>query len=370
MPRRALLGAGGRAQPNRFVYGPGLQSDDLANIQVGGTFNYSVDYFFIPETTAALNSVKVYIINEDFPGYGAGTGGTLRVSVQGDNGSGYPNGTTLASQSITGPFSALGTDFPTWTFSSPATLTAGTKYHLVWENTDASPTVNYVSLDLMWNNVAQTPRQIRWTDKQLGINRKYLGDWAFNPSEQQKYTPIMQLTYAGGLQQGFGYMEAGIVGPTAPGTITGTNSMVRERFTVTGGSRLVTGAGVRVQRISGTDGLLVRLENTAGTLIDSFTIPAASIPTGANDGTGYPAVMASGQFATPRALSNATEYRLRLSCAGTSQYKAWVIRKGSDYGFVAATYFNDGFAEKTTNGSTWTSLGFAANVNDLQCYFW
>ena len=68
-------------------------------------------------------------------------------------------------------------------------------------------------------------------------------------------------------------------------------------------------------------------------------------------------------------LTNGASYYLELSTTAGTVYYAWAIRKGTSYGYDPATYFNDGYAEKSANGSTWTSLGRVANQNDLQFYF-
>ncbi|HYH26978.1 MAG TPA: hypothetical protein VD834_16655 [Blastococcus sp.] len=358
------------ASPDTVVYGPGFQMDDLGNMQVGGDSdpedNIFVAYYFIAAATSPLNSVQLYIIDESSPGYGGGTGGTLRISVQGDS-NGFPDGTDLASVDVVGPEG----DFPTYVFPTPATLQQGRKYHLVFTNVDPSPKINFVSVDLTWTSIPQTPRQYRWTDAELGVTRKFgtTGSWEFTDAER-RHTPIFKATYANGVTQGQGYMERSTYEPDQIGHVTGSLAMVRERFTVSGGARTVSGVGIRPLRVSGTDPLIITLENSSGTLIDSASIPAASIAVGPDDDTGYNAVMVTAPFAQTRTLLNGQEYRLRLSTASGTIYKAFVIKKGTDYGFTAPTYFADGYAEKTSDGSSWTSLGYSAERNDLQFYLW
>jgi hypothetical protein len=148
--------------------------------------------------------------------------------------------------------------------------------------------------------------------------------------------------------------------------------MVREHFTVSGGDKVVTGAGVRLLKIAGgTEPLTVQLEDASGNVIDSFTIPASSIADGTNNpgDLGPNAKWVAGSFTSPQTLVNGTTYSLRFSTGPNTTYWAWVNRRLSDYGYTTATYFADGKAQKTTDGSTWSSLGRVANQNDLQCYF-
>ena len=151
-------------------------------------------------------------------------------------------------------------------------------------------------------------------------------------------------------------------------TISGTNNMMRERFTVTGGNRKVTGAAVRMAKTGGTGDLTVRLEDSSGTLIDSFTVPASSIPTLATSADGAGAWV-SGSFAQTHTLISGTEYRLRLSCpSGTTMWSRG-IQQGAEYGYHPDTYFADGVLEKTTNGgSSWSTVSGLGDDGDLQFY--
>lgn len=362
MPLTARHGAFrvGIAQGPTGIYGPGIGYDVLANMQVGGAAAATVSYRFKAATSSTLVSVRWYCIDYTHPGYGAGTGGTLRQTIEADS-SGVPSGTPLATKDVVGPID----DFQLYTFGSPATLTAGSYYHLVFTNVDASPASNFVSVDCVFCYNPSTPRQPRFTDYEWAAVRKLgTGSWAV----QEGYTPILQLVYGDGTTQGMGYMEANV---SDYGTITGTNSMVRELFTVSGGTRTVTGAAVRLIKASGsTDPLTVRLEDSGGTLIDSFTIPAASISTGTTGNYGREGVWTDGDFASAQTLTNGSTYRLRLSTGAASTFYMFPVRRGESYSYVSPqTYFGDGKSQKTTDGSTWSSLGRVADENNLQFYF-
>ena len=142
-------------------YGPGIAADGLANTQVGGTScgcaNLMSSYRFRAGQTADLSSIHIYIIGLGHSGYAAGNGGKMNISIQKDDGSSnhHPSGTALASTTVSG--NGLGA-FPTIDFAAPASLTAGQLYHVVFKNTDPSPTVNFVrSTALSLNRASSRP---------------------------------------------------------------------------------------------------------------------------------------------------------------------------------------------------------------------
>jgi len=116
---------------------------------------------------------------------------------------------------------------------------------------------------------------------------------------------------------------------------------------------------------------VVRLETSGGSLIEAVNVPAASIPISAPDAYSG-AVWVTATFLSSHILVSGASYNLRLSTDSNTTYTLFTIRKGIEYDFANNTYFKDGSALKTTNGSTWTNLGrVTANPseNDIQFYF-
>ena len=305
MPVTARHGtfSAGAIQGPTGIYGPGIGYDVLANMQVGGNAsgfsNTYVSYRFKAGATSTLVSVRWYCIDRTHVGYGAGTGGTIRMTIEADS-NGSPSGTPLATRDVVAPVD----DFQLYTFASPPSLTSGQLYHLVFTNVDASPTTNYVSVDCLFNYNPSTPRQPRFTDSEWAALRKLgpAGAWTV----QSGYTPILQIIYGDGTTQGMGYMEANV---TSYGTITGMNSMVRELFTVSGGSRNVTGAGVRLIKASGsTDPLTVRLEAAGSAEAEGAARP--------------PAIISSAVCGNNSMLSPDTNCRAAAACKAATARKA------------------------------------------------
>ena len=343
-------------------YGPGLGADSLANTVVGGPYGNIVSYRFRAGHSGSLQQIHVYLILR--AGYAAGTGGKLQVTVNADDGTPAhnPSSTVLASYLLSDPLAATPSiNFPIFKFSVPPTLAAGQLYHIVFTNVDASPSVNYLSVDTLYYAKASTPNQPTISDVDsaellAGPGRA----WA----PRKGYTPILELDYQDGSSELNGYIEAWI---GAPQNISGA-SAVRETLTVTGPQRTVASASIRVARISGADPLIVRLENGDGTLIEQGEIPAASIPL--TSPASY--TWTTFTFSSAHTLLAGQNYHLQFGSASTSTYQVFPIRKGSNYGFQDTTYFPDGYAQFSQNGSWtgWTQWGVTNRTDgDLQFYF-
>lgn len=333
------------------VYGS-AQGDSRNNFGIGRN-NARVAYRFRASTTAAATSVRVQ--QRGLGGgstYSGGNGGTIKVSIQTDS-NGVPSGTILSSMTFA-PGNPSG-NWEVWdklTFAAPATLTAGRLYHVVMENIDASPTTNYISVNaLFYLGGPLTPRQPTWSDD-YALLFATPTTWAV----QANNTPIMDLAYADGVHDGMNYI--GSMGPSY-GSITGTSSLVREHFTVSGGDRTVTSASVKVKRISGTSPLTISLKSGA-TVLESGTVTASTIPTSPLPTVDTAQALGGNVWATitfpPRVLANGSTYDLVLSTAADTQYVAVPVQEGTTKGMLSRA-FTDGGGQKTTDGgATWSYL--------------
>jgi hypothetical protein len=348
-------------------YGSGLGSDSLGNTTIGPNQN-ELSYRIRVQHTGYISAVQPYLIM-DHTGYWGGTSGSILVSIQTDDGtsSHNPSGQILTSSLLNDP-DAVPTPtryFPTFTFPAPAAVTAGELYHVVFQNMDPNPTVNYVSVDALYQAAAPTPAQPTMSDTDCAVllyaNYSVVGTmW----KPRQGYTPILQMDFEDGFTEGFGYMEVWV---GAPEPISGTAS-VRETFTVSGAPKTVSSMAVRVARTSGSDPLTMRLETGAGTLIEQGPVAAASVPIGTS-ATYY---WVSYQFANPHTLATGQSYHLVLQSPATSVYQAYPIRKGLAYGYNTTTYFPDGYAQFLQSGTWvgWTQWGVTDRTDgDLQFYF-
>ena len=339
------------------TYGSGIGADSLANTQVGGTncrcTNASVSYRFRATTSSSLSSIRIYLI--DGSGYSGGNGGTLSITIRTDDGtsSHRPSGTVLASTSIR-PGNPIAIGYlPMVKFASPAALTAGRLYHVVFRNSDGSPTVNYVSVNAIWTSVSTTPRQPSLNDLYWAQLVNYGSGWTV----RQAFTPILDLGYTNGVHAGMGYMEVWI---RASRSISGS-SAVREVFTPAA-TRTVSSVAIRLKRVSGSSALAVQLKTSGGTVLASGTIASASI--------GTSMTWASATLSTAVTLQAGQGYQLVFTTPSGTSYTTHAIERGNHYSFAAPTYFHDGYGQYTT-GSGWTGFdqpgGSTNNTNaDLQ----
>jgi len=348
-------------------YGPGIGSDGLGNTTIGPNQN-KLSYRIRVQHTGYISAVQPYLIM-DHTGYWGGTSGEILVSIQTDDGSSShnPSGQKLTSSLLTNPDVAPVPTryFPTFTFSAPAAVTAGEIYHIVFENPDPNPTVNFVSVDALYQTAAPAPSQPTMSDTDCAVllfsNYSAEGTiW----KPRQGYTPVLQMDYEDGFTQGLGYMEVWV---GAPQTISGT-ATVREAFTVSGTSRTVSAMAVRVARLSGSAALTMRLESGDGTLIEEGEVAATSVPL--NSSATY--VWANYKFASPHTLAIGQSYHLVLQSPTSTVYQTFPIRKGLSYGYNKSTFFSDGSAQFLQAGAWvgWTQWGVTNRTDsDLQFYF-
>jgi Purple acid Phosphatase, N-terminal domain len=251
--------------------------------------------------------------------------------------------------------------FPVLTFAVPPAIIAGQLYHIVFTNIDANPTANYLSVDALYQQNPLAPGQPTVSDADLAVLLQYQNaGWA----PRKGYTPIFQLTYTDASCEGVGYMEAWV---GAPKTVSGT-SAVRESITVSGAPKTVTSVAVRVARVSGSDPLIVRLENADGTLVEQGYISAASITMTSPISYDW----ATYTFASAHTLASGQTYHVDFEATSSSTYQFFPIRKGYAQGFQNTTYFPDGFAQfkQAGNWVGWTQWGVTNRVDsDLQFYF-
>jgi hypothetical protein len=342
---------------NRGIYGTGIGYDTKANLWIGGSERQKVAIKFKATTTSALKSVR--FVQRGGTGYSHGTGGTMTLSVRADNGTGHPSATSLAQRSYTpGNPGGAWEKYDPVTFPSPARLTAGKIYYVVFTNASTS---NYISVNSVYvYHAPATPRQPMFSDSEYGLMYTS-GSWG---ALARGYTPVVDLAYANGAHDGQSYYEAMI---DRYATISGASKMAREHFTVSGGNRTVRSASLRLRRSAGTSPLVMTLETSAGVAIASARVPAARIPVSAPGRDNGGAVWVTANFSSPHVLKNGSSYNLRISTASGTTYTTFPVRAGTDKG-IKTFAFSGGTGQSTTNRSVWKNI-YAYSHQDLQFYF-
>jgi hypothetical protein len=363
------------------VYGAAINADDLANAIVGlapnnGSCNRTLAIRFRATHSGTLQAIRPFFIwSSTKPGYASGNGGNIQIEVQTDNGSTnhLPSGNSLASLEYDAPVTQ-GNHYPLLTFSSPAQLTAGQLYHLVFSDVAADPSENWVSLDNLFMWETNSPAQPTISDTDLAL-LEYGGlycteGWEPYARGGGTYTPVIEMDYSDGFSQGQGYIQ-GYDQPDGswnPKVITGA-SAVREAFTVSGSNRTATSVAVRVNRISGNSPLTIRLEQANGTLVTQGTV---QVPEGLVDKTHDGSSWVTVPFSTPVTLHVGTAYNLVLTSPADTTLTTHALEEGSQYGYSPTTYFGDGYAEYNdgTGWQIWNLWGIPNTLQaDLQFYF-
>ncbi len=250
------------------IYGSGIASDAKDNFQLSGR---RLAHRFRAGTTSELLSVRVQQRGGEV--YSDGSGGSVKVSIQTDDGrSGHrPSGEVLAEVTVQ-PGNPDGdwTTYEAWAFPEPATLTAGELYHVVFENPDPTPADDYISINEIFMWQPDEPRQPALLDEYAVLYDEGDG-WKL----QRTATADMDLSYADGTHDGVAYIHNMC---DRYGVIAAPDQLVRERFTVSGGDRLVDAVAVRLKRTSGDEALNVSVERDDGTVLASVDVPAEAVP--------------------------------------------------------------------------------------------
>jgi len=367
-----LLPLGLRAQG--ACYGPAIRADSLANTPIGKS-GIQVSCRFRAAPGGAFRGARPFLIwSFKKQGYHAGTGGTVKVELQSDDGTPQhrPSGQVLATN-VRRMALAVTSDvfYPRLEFDRAPVLTPGAFYHLVFSNTDPDPEGNFVSVNALFLKSSSPPAQPRFDDQDWAmlIRSKVNPAWTVRrtPGSRESFTPILEIYYAGGRSQGMGYMEFWM---GAPRPVSGP-AEVGEVFTVSGAPRKALAVSVRVRRLSGTAPLGLRLEQE-----DGKTLVAGACGNGPQDCTPTCSLggcdWATFTFPAPRVLVPGRTYHLVLFAPASTRFEAFPMRKGSDKGFSDATVFPDGHAEFNDGRgwSGWEQWGRKGRTDaDLQFFF-
>jgi hypothetical protein len=340
--------------------------DSKNNVRVGASGNQRVSHRFRASTSSSLTAIAIN--QRGGSGYSHGDGGAIRITVQ-TSSAGKPSGVTLASLTITpGNPSSQWERQPTYRFPSPAKLTRGQLYHIVFTNVSASPGSDYISLNEASTYTASAPREPMFSDD-FAVLSMLGGSWAVHSHD----TPVMDLTYANGVHDGNAYSS---VIADHYGLASGVKQ-VGERFTVHGGSRTVSTASVRLKRIRGSGTIKFRLEKSNGTLVatgsaSSTRIPISPLPVSV-DGVHWNASSLGGgrwvtvSFGKSVVLRTGTTYVLKVSTGRSTTLAAVPVREqDATTPHWRSRAFRDGYAYVTT-GSGWHAL-YSYGAADLQFY--
>lgn len=360
-----------------YIYGAGVVEDTKSNLRIGLAHNAKVSFRFRASQASTITGIRVvYRKATANTGYSNGSNITMTYTLQADDGTSNhrPDGVALstATDSI-----ASGTDFNTGritatiSFGTPYLVTRGQLYHIVVENTTTDYTNNYVSLNFVYSFSAMgTPRHPAFSDDfaLMGTDPNESGaSTAF--TVMPKYVPVIDIIYANGAHDGQRYVQGDTASTSGYAVVNSTTHMARERIIVSGGDKVVTGVYLRCSKVSGSDPLILTLQDSGLSTIDSVSVAAAGVPTLAVPTEADMGEFVGGAFASPQTLTNGSTYYLRASTAAGTTYSVPAMLSEDATGTMDSWAFTDGAAQKTTDGTNWTALISGGFDQNCQLYF-
>lgn len=221
------------------LYGPGrFRIDTLFNGDVvrRGGYDYAIAHRFRATKSARITTHKGYwsANSGSAVGYAGGNGGDIRARMFESNGDGSANlsGVTYGDFTYTprsnsmsnGYYPSGAQGFFDLSFNNTQALTAGKLYNIVYENLNASPDVNWSSVNCI-QSYAANGRSNRWLDpmdwallvgyRPAGSTGAYtwsdrtLNAYTSSDGIPGYWSPILQLTYDDGEVFGCSVMESG-----------------------------------------------------------------------------------------------------------------------------------------------------------------
>jgi hypothetical protein len=244
-------------------------------------------------------------------------------------------------------------------------------YHLVVMNVASNASSNYSALNHLYTWDTLQPKQPLLSDLDLAILKSKDASGS-SWSVDMRHTPVIDLEYSNGVHDGQSYL-----GSRQPYyALVGGQNTVRERFTVSGGDRVVTSMWVRLNRQSGSGLLTLRLEAGDGSVIEQHQVPGSnSIKSWALGSDSDLGDWVGVNLDAPRTLRNGQTYNLRLTAPSGTTYAIVNLlnRDSSDINgeYLKSHRFSDGRTQKSTDGGASWSLvdpNWAAYSN-MQFYF-
>lgn len=348
------------------VYGPGVFiQTTLANTIVGvykGVENVVVNRFRALEG-GELSKARLYW--QGGAGYAAGTGGKIRLTVLPDNNTAQHlpdfSAQPLAEATFTPDMSRSKSIFPEISFTSKTPLQKGRIYHLVLQNIDPRPDLNYVSSNNAATHVsiARPSRWISNTDWGTLMGKRSPGSNTFtrwmnlsqDGSGNHFFSPILQLTFANGKSMGVSDMESGSVDPNRIYTVK-SGSPARERFTPSERKRV---NAISIATAASKPGQLKwRLLNGDREIAWGYikasnanyrVVPVKKVSLGALKW--YDIIFPSDQYVQ---LDKGQTYDLEFSAEGGSEWKFADHRNGDGKGFTWPAAFTESQAQHLYGG--------------------
>ena len=307
-------------------YGSCVSMEYLENLQIGP--NGVCDCRFRCLHTGQVVRISIQFENDlNSTGYSSGTGGSILWQLCNDNGSGYPNMSSVLWSGTYSPDTRQSTGSIIGSMTVPnVTLTSGNLYHVVLTNTDGSPSSNYISLDTEAHN--PTAYAQPW-DSNYDCTAFYGGPSSWNLPGAQGI-PGYNVYFSDGYIQGTGYCDTnGISGPAVETFIPSATQIVTAVY-------------------AGGTGLSFTLAQVGGSTLASGSMTSGPL----SDWCYY-------NFNTPITLQKGTTYNLTVNGS---------LNRALLKGTAASSYFTPCFTDGNLTSAA--SVEYALGTSyDMQFYF-
>jgi hypothetical protein len=306
-----------------------------------------------------MTGIKQYMTgNTSRTGYAAGNGGTIKIDLVSDDGSGLPDTGTVHATTTwlpglingCGPYGCTAYTanhevfYAYKYFDTPYAITAGQRYHIVYTNIHPDPDNNFIAVDDGFSpNAYRNPLGPQPEDWGLTVNWNTgvgFEESTFREAHSSPgcYDPCMMVVYSD-TSKNFGNCYLAETSSGLKNFPVSGNSQCRQVFTPTN-----TVTATHVSAMTNGSGTLDITLTSGGSTIGSWSKSVS------HSSNAYSVV----QFGSPVTLNAATTYQLTFSCSSGTVYM-WANRDGSlENGnpWPPGASWDDGYAEKNT-GSGW-----------------
>ena len=341
--------------------------DSLGNLNVGEVkgFSYVVSQRFRATRSGEVRSVATYWA--DGPGYASGNGGVIRVRIFPDDGSSAHFPVMSAPPVASGEYRpalvagrhARSKFNDKVTMKGQGRLVEGRLYHVVYDNVDPLPELNYLGVNCV-ATVAENGRPSRWispldwavmySTSPRGQNRR--PEWQDITVNLHRgtsyYAPILQIELGDGSIIGNSNMETG----NAEGRQWAVTAAApaRERFTPRTDRRI---SGFAVQTAATIPGELRWQLKDGDKVLSEGAIDESVASYRLSDGLGHKTgVLTWRDVALPTvvALSAGTVYDLEFTAVAPSSWRFADQRNGTAYGYQWPAAFDESQAQVRLGG--------------------
>ena len=357
--------------------GTPFAADSLGNTGIGRSYSSKKAQRFLARYDGPITHVRPHYISEANSNYAAGNGGTIRMRIVPDDGNGMPNESIVLGEAIFEPGLVNGGLPETNTFwktqitypliALSATLVAGQRYHLTYENIHADPANNFLGINSLIHfnttDIGPRPSILDW-----GMTRSNDGDpW----EEYTDYAvgaimqPILELRQADGRNWGMGYIES-YNGHSRP---IENDNWIRTTFTADK-TLSATQFWLRAWTVNSTGNLDFQLTGDDGSS-ESLSIPASAFVQAGENNTTNDAEWVNVPWSVQ--LDEGVEYLLTLT-SSDGYFRAQAIRDGTFYSYTPNSRFIGITRTSDDAGATWNGWHLSTgNVGqiwaDLQMAF-